>query len=99
MKEWSIKRLYRESFSFRWSARFFILATILTLMIFLYQEFTNRDTWVFNNQNSTFLKDNFIKSFSVFPLTSVLQILGSIYPISSFKIILFEAAFANLSTC
>ncbi len=58
MKEWSIRRLYRDSISFRWGARFFLLALILTVSIFIYQETTKKNNFIFNNQNSTFYSPN-----------------------------------------
>ncbi len=35
MREWSVKRLYKHSVSFRWEARFFILSVIIAVIIAL----------------------------------------------------------------
>lgn len=52
MKEWPIKRLYKDSVAFKWGVRFFIMALIITLLIFAYQELNKKSTY--DNTNATF---------------------------------------------
>lgn len=61
MARWPIKRLWKESVSFRWAIICLTITILLTLSIFIYQELTKGPT--FDNTNTTFNNQNFQGNF------------------------------------
>lgn len=55
MKEWPVKRLYKDSTSFRWGARFFLAGLIIASLFFVIQQ-------VQYNGDNDFLEEQFLET-------------------------------------
>lgn len=55
MREWDLRRLYKDSFTFRWTVRSLFFALIVTLLIFGYQEWQGK-------KDRKFIKEEFLKT-------------------------------------